>query len=206
LTTEFILVRHGETIWNAEARMQGQQDSPLTARGVAQAKAVGQRLRHETFDGIYSSDLKRVVDTAQPLADLLGHAIALEPRLRERHYGIFEGLTYGDMERQHNGIYQQYRAQRYEPDFVIPEAETIRQLVERGMAIMHELAQRHAGERIAIFSHGGTLAAVLRAMLGVPIGGKHAFRLANGSISTVAWDEEEWQVLTLGDITHLQGI
>lgn len=186
--------------------MQGQQDSPLTEAGIAQAAAVGRRLGNEQFDYIYSSDLKRVVDTAQPLADLLGHDIRLEPRLRERDYGIFEGLTYGDMERQHNELYQRYRAQRYEPDFVIPAAETIRQLVGRSMAIMHELAERHEGERVAIFSHGGTLSAVLRAMLGVPLSGKHAFRLANGSISTVTWAGDDWQVATLGEVSHLSGI
>ncbi len=206
MTTEFLLIRHGETIWNAEARMQGQQDSPLTARGRAQALAVADRLGREHFDGIYASDLQRVIDTAQPLADATGHAIRLEPQLRERHYGIFEGLTYADMAQQHSDLYERYRAARYDPDFVIPEAETIRQLVGRGMAIFDAFAERHAGERVAIFSHGGTLAAVLRTVLGVPLDGKHGFRMANGSISTIGYEEGEWRVLTLGEVTHLSGI
>lgn len=202
--TEFYLVRHGETHWNAQSRMQGQQDSPLTEQGIAQAQAVSKRLRHIDFDHIYSSDLQRVVDTARPLVDVTGHDLLIEPRLRERHYGIFEGLTYADIEREHTELYEAYRAQRNEPDFVIPKAETIRQLIERGMTIFHDLAERHQGERVAVFSHGGTLAAVLRTMLGVPIGGKQAFRLANGSISTVAWEADEWQILTLGEVTHLE--
>lgn len=206
MSTEFVLVRHGETIWNAQARMQGQQDSPLTARGIAQAQAVGDYLQNEMFDQIYSSDLQRVIDTAEPLAMHLSHELRLEPRLRERHYGIFEGLTYADMERQHNAFYQQYRTQRYEPDFVIPQAETIRQLVARTMTILQELAESHVGQRIAIFSHGGTLSAALRTILGVPMGGKHAFRLRNGSISRVAWLEDEWHVLSLGETAHLRNI
>lgn len=186
--------------------MQGQQDSPLTARGKAQAQAVGQRLRDEHFDHLYSSDLQRVIDTAQPLADLANHEVRLEPRIRERHYGIFEGLTYADMERDHNVLYQAYRTQRYAADFVIPEAETVRQLVERGVAIFGELAMRHPNERLAVFSHGGTLGAMLRHALGLPPDGKHAFRLANGSISTIAWEDDEWRVNTLGEASHLRGL
>lgn len=206
LTTQFILVRHGETIWNAEGRMQGQQDSPLTERGIAQARAVAQYLRHAAIDHIYSSDAKRVVDTAQPLADHLAREIKLEPRLRERHYGVFEGLTYADMAEQHGALYQAYRAQRYEPDFAIPKAETIRQLSARGVAIFQSLAERHPGERLVVFSHGGTLSAVLRAVLGVPLGGKHAFRLVNGSISTIAWEDSQWRLFTLGEVAHLRHI
>ncbi len=186
--------------------MQGQQDSPLTARGRAQALAVADRLGRMHFDCIYSSDLQRVIDTAQPLADCTGHAITLEPQLRERHYGIFEGLTYADMAQQHNDLYERYRGARYDPDFVIPEAETIRQLVGRGMAIFNAFAERHVEERVAIFSHGGTLAAVLRTVLGVPLDGKHGFRMANGSISTIVYEHGEWSVLTLGEVTHLSGI
>lgn len=206
MTTEFLLIRHGETIWNAEARLQGQQDSPLTQRGKAQAQAVADRLHQEHFDRIYASDAKRVVDTAQPLAAHTEQEILLEPRLRERRYGIFEGLTYGEIAQKHPELYESYRTQRYAADFVIPEAETIRHLVERGVAIFQVLADRHPGERLVIFSHGGTLAAVLRAMLGVPLAGKHAFRLANGSISTLVWEAAEWRVMTLGEVSHLRHI
>ncbi|MEZ4673866.1 MAG: histidine phosphatase family protein [Caldilineaceae bacterium] len=206
LTTEFILVRHGETIWNAEARMQGQQDSPLTARGKAQAQAVARRLADVPFDHIYASDLQRVVDTAEPLAVCTNRQIIIEPQLRERHYGVFEGLTYADMERKHGELYQRYQTERYDADFIIPEAETIRQLVERGVAIFQSLAERHQSERIVVFSHGGTLSAVLRSVLGVPLGGKHGFRLENGSISMIAYSDHDWRVVTLGEVNHLQGI
>lgn len=184
--------------------MQGQQDSPLTELGKAQARAVAERLCNEHFDRIYSSDLQRVVDTAQPLADCTGHEIILEPELRERRYGIFEGLSYADMQQQYNDLYRRYLAERHDADFAIPEAETLRQLDARGVAIFQVLAERHPGERIVVFSHGGTLAAVLRSVLGVPLGGKHGFRMANGSISTVICENNEWQVVTLGEISHLR--
>jgi len=206
LTTEFLLIRHGETVWNAEARMQGQQDSPLTARGRAQAQAVAAHLRNVPLDRIYASDAPRVVSTAQPLVDLTDHELILEPRLRERRYGIFEGLTYPEIEARHNTLYRAYREQRYAADFEIPGAETIRQLVARGIGIFQKLAEDHPGERLAIFSHGGTLAAILRTVLGVPLDGKHAFRLGNGTISTISWDGEEWRLASLGECTHLQEI
>lgn len=186
--------------------MQGQQDSPLTELGKAQAQAVAERLCDEAFDHIYSSDLQRVVDTAQPLAERTGHAIVLEPELRERRYGIFEGLNYADIEQQHSELYQRYLVERHDADFVIPEAETLRQLDARGVAIFQRLADRHPNERIVVFSHGGTLAAVLRSVLGVPVGGKHGFRMANGSISTIIYDKSGWRVITLGEVSHLSHV
>ncbi|MEZ4706218.1 MAG: histidine phosphatase family protein [Caldilineaceae bacterium] len=201
--TELILIRHGETYWNADRRMQGQQDSPLTARGRAQAQAVADRLRHETIHHIYASDLQRVLDTARPLADHTGYDIQVETQLRERAYGIFEGLTFADAEREHPEVFAEYSVDRYAPDFAIPGAETVRQLSQRGQAILQVLAERHPGERVAVFSHGGLLAAILRHTLGVPLGVRHSFSLANGSLSRIEHAASKWQVVTLGDVCHL---
>ncbi|MEZ4657541.1 MAG: histidine phosphatase family protein [Caldilineaceae bacterium] len=201
--TELILIRHGETHWNTDHRMQGQQDSPLTARGRAQAQAVAERLRHTTFHHIYASDLQRVLDTAQPLAHYTGHEIRVERQLRERAYGVFEGLTFADAEREHPEVFAEYSNDRYAPDFEIPGAETVRQLSERGQAILQALVERHPGERVVIFSHGGLLAAILRHTLGVPLGVRHSFSLANGSLSLIEHAASEWRVVTLGDVCHL---
>src|SRR5882762_1657252 len=88
------LVRHGETAWNAEGRVQGQLDVPLSETGLEQARAVARVLSKETFSAIYSSDLTRARQTAQPIADLLKQEIFLKESLRERHYGAFQGMTY----------------------------------------------------------------------------------------------------------------
>lgn len=204
--TEFILVRHGETIWNATGRIQGQGDSPLTARGIAQARAVAQRLQHEPFTTLYASHLKRVIETARYLAAMTGHAITIDERLQERAYGIFEGLTYEEAQSQHSEVYAAYQEQRYTADYALPGAESLRRLSERGQAVLQELAQKHPGERLVIVSHGAFLGAVLRAFLGVPIGGKHGFRLANGSISEVVFADGDWRVTTLGEIYHLRDL
>ena len=95
--TELILVRHGETLWNRERRMQGQTDTPLSAIGRAQAQAVGQRLARHPFVALYSSDLTRAWDTAAAIARASGREVRREPALRERTFGVFEGLTYEEM-------------------------------------------------------------------------------------------------------------
>ena len=201
--TKLFLIRHGETYWNAEQRMQGQKDSLLTERGQAQAQAVAERLRHASIQHIYASDLQRVLDTAQPLAHYTGHAIQVETHLRERAYGIFEGLTFADDERKHPHVFAEYSVDRYAPDFEIPGAETVRQLSERGQAILQVLAKRHPGKRVAVFSHGGLLGAILRYTLGVPLGVRHSFSLANGSLSIIEQAPAGWRVVTLGDVCHL---
>jgi len=91
--TQLILIRHGETLWNTERRMQGQLDSPLTERGLWQAQQLGLRLKDEPFTTLYSSDLPRAARTAEQIAIVTGHDILTDERLRERHFGVFEGLT-----------------------------------------------------------------------------------------------------------------
>ncbi|MEZ4863721.1 MAG: histidine phosphatase family protein [Caldilineaceae bacterium] len=205
LKTEMILVRHGETIWNAEGRVQGQGDSPLTARGIAQAKSVGKRLQHEHFTTLYASHLGRVVDTARYIADFTGHAITIDERLQERAYGIFEGLTHAEASAKHPATYQEYKI-NFSPDFAVPAAESSRQLLARGQAVFQDLAQRHPGERLVVVSHGSFLRFVLCDILGVPLGAKQSFRLANGSLSEIAYEDGEWSVTTLGEVYHLREI
>lgn len=204
--TALILVRHGETVWNATGRIQGQGDSPLTERGIAQAQAVARRLQHESFTTLYASHLNRVIETARYIAAITGHAITIDERLQERAYGIFEGLTYEEAQSQHSEIFATYQIHRYAADYTLPGAESLRGLAERGQAVLQELVQKHPGERLVIVSHGAFLGAVLRDFLGVPIGGKHGFRLANGSISEVVFADGDWRVTTLGEVYHLRDL
>lgn len=205
MRTELILVRHGETKWNAEGRIQGKGDSPLTEKGILQAKAVGVRLQHEGFTALYASHLGRVLETAQHIADVTGHPIQIDERLQERSYGIFEGLTQAEASVHHGAIYQDYKT-NFSPDFAVPEAESMRQLLVRGQTVFQELAQRHAGERIAVVSHGSFLRSVLADMLGVPLGSQVGFRLANASLSEIAWEAGEWSVITLGEVYYLRAL
>ena len=116
--TTLIVVRHGQTAWNRDMRFQGHGDSPLTELGRAEARAVGQRLGHTPFDELLSSDLGRAQETARIIARYTGHTVRLEARLRERHYGVLEGLNAGEILQKHPEVYQQLLTE--DPDYQIP--------------------------------------------------------------------------------------
>src|ERR1044071_2137793 len=130
--TQVIIVRHGETEWNLKLIRQGHLDSPLTPRGVAQAKALAERLLSERFSKLYSSDLGRAVQTAQTIADLTGHEIITDPRLRERHLGIFQGLSGDEIRASFPHEYHLHRT--LGPTYVIPGGESVEQQVARNIA------------------------------------------------------------------------
>ena len=203
--TEFILVRHGETQWNAEGRIQGQGDSSLTERGIAQAQAVGQRLQNEQFTNLYGSHLGRVLETARYIAAITGHDLTIDERLQERAYGIFEGLTHSEAGIKHAMVLEEYQ-NTLSPDFAIPQGESWRQLSLRGQAVLQELAQRHPGERLVVVSHGSFLRALLSHILGIPLDKRPGFRLANGSLSEIVFENGEWSVTTLGEVYYLRDL
>ena len=161
---QIIIVRHGQTEWNIRGIRQGNLDSPLTGRGMAQAKALAQRVAREKFTALYSSDLGRAVQTAQEIAYVTGHAIVTDARLRERHLGIFQGLNAEEI----NANYlTERRAMRSQgPGYVIPGGESMVQQVERNMACLNELAARHEGEQIVVVTHGGVVSGFFRHTLG----------------------------------------
>ncbi|MCC6457122.1 MAG: histidine phosphatase family protein [Caldilineaceae bacterium] len=206
MQTEFILIRHGETIWNVEGRFQGQQDSPLTPLGIAQAEAAAVHVCTYTPTALYSSDLTRTLQTAQPIALATGLTTIHEPALRERNLGIFEGLTHAEAEMRHGAEYMRFAAR--EPEYVLPAGESLAQLSQRGMGILATLAQRHPGERVAIVSHGALLTAILRHIQGIELHLPSPFTIHNGSISRVHYHDTPgaWSLITLGEVLHLDHI
>ncbi len=150
--TEILFVRHGETDWNVERRVQGHTDRPLTANGLAQARSLAESLRDERIDAVYASDLSRARETARAVADEHGLAVEELPALREKHFGTWEGLL--DTE-----IRARFPAASTGP---WGDAETSEEVSERILAALHEIARRHPGGRVLVVSHGGPLRAVLR--------------------------------------------
>jgi probable phosphoglycerate mutase len=201
--TEFLLVRHGETVWNSQARLQGQQDSLLTDLGLAQAQAIANRLRSEAFTALYASDLIRAYRTAEHIAQLTGQAVTVDPRLREQAYGIFEGLTEAECAAQHPEAYQ---TSRTSADFVIPGGESRALLRQRAIAVFADLANRHPHERVVVVSHGGLLSAFLRYLLDLAPLEPTPYRLHNASLSQVCFDRatQRWHALHIGDTAHLE--
>jgi len=174
----FIVVRHGETRWNVEERIQGQGDSPLTARGIAQAEAIGARLARERFDALVASDLGRAMDTARRIGARCGLEVRPDARLRERSFGEGEGLDYTEIDRTWPEVFSRERATT-NPDLVIPGGESRRQFHDRIRAAFEALAREHAGKRVAVITHGGVLATLYRIVHGIPVAHAHRVTITN---------------------------
>lgn len=202
--TRFILVRHGQTVWNVEARIQGHRDSALTETGVRQAHAIAERLVSERFDALVASDLGRAQDTARAIADRTGHDVVTDPRLRERNYGAAEGLTYGELDVQFPDVFSKVRP--VDPDFEVPGGETRRQFHDRVKGAFEALAREQAGRRVAVVCHGGVLAMLYRIIHGLGIEAPHPIPIVNASYNGLAFANGAWTVEAWGDTAHLGAV
>ena len=200
--TRVILIRHGETTWNLEGRYQGHLDSPLTPTGFAQARALSNRLAGVKFAALYSSDLDRARQTAACIAESSSHEVHTDTRLRERHLGIFQNLRKAELKQKFPDEYRLFKSGG--PDYVIPQGESGRQSAERSNACLEELARRHSDETIVVVTHGGTLSALLRRALGIPLEAPRRFEQFNGSWNVFRFDDGRWFLDTWGDVSHLQ--
>ncbi|HLT28030.1 MAG TPA: histidine phosphatase family protein [Zeimonas sp.] len=195
-------MRHGVTAWNRERRFQGQLDTPLDEQGLEQARRTGRRLAAWPLAAVYTSDLLRARQTAEAIAAPHGLALRIEPRLRERHYGRFEGRTYAEIERIDADAYRRWRAR--EPDFELPGGgETLRGLYGRVEAALLELSRRHRGETIAVVTHGGVLDCAFRVATGLAIDAPRTHELLNASLNRIVWHGEAFTLLEWADAAHL---
>ena len=203
--TEIFLIRHGETAWNAERRLQGHLDIPLNKEGERQAAALAQALAGETVDMIISSDLSRAASTARAVAEIHDLPLHTDASLRERCFGAFEGLLYDELEAHFPQAYAQWQAR--DPHARYPDgerrAETFAEFAQRAVDAVSRIAEMHRGKRIVVVSHGGVLDAVYRAAHGMDITAPRTFDVLNASINHVRWDGERLEVLRWSDKAHL---
>ncbi|WP_293774699.1 2,3-diphosphoglycerate-dependent phosphoglycerate mutase GpmB [uncultured Pantoea sp.] len=200
------LVRHGETVWNAERRIQGQSDSPLTEKGEQQARQVGERVKQLGITHVIASDLGRTRRTAEIIADACGCAVTLDARLRELNMGVLEkrpldGLTAEE---------EQWRATLVNgtEGGRIPQGESMTEMATRMHAALNACLDLPAGSRPLLVSHGMALGSLVSTILGLPAYAERRLRLRNCSLSRVdyqqsAWLAEGWIVETAGDVSHL---
>ena len=201
-TTRIILIRHGETDWNADTRIQGHTDIPLNARGHWQARRAGQALADQGLDAVYASDLQRAHATAQAVADACGHSVTIERGLRERAFGNFEGRTFVEIERDLPEDALRWR--RRDPDFGPPGGETLQAFYDRCVHTVHDLAQRHPGQAVAMVAHGGVLDCLYRAATGQALQAPRTWEIRNAGINRLL---RAGPVLTLvgwADVAHLE--
>jgi len=202
MTTRLCIVRHGETAWNAEHRVQGQLDIPLNEIGLRQAQAVGGALKDERFDAIYSSDLVRARQTAYPISNLLSLEILPEKDLRERHYGIFERLTYAEVKVRYPEDYARFEAR--DPDYAFRTGESLTDFSARSIAAVSKLVKRHEGESILVFTHGGVLDKLYRFITGLPISAQRNFGIPNAGLNRIELTLSGWQIRSWADVAHLE--
>jgi probable phosphoglycerate mutase len=197
-----ILIRHGETEWNREGRIQGYHaDSPLTDNGRAQARQLAARMAGEGPFSLHSSDSGRARQTATPMAAALGLDIAYDAALRERDYGVFEGRTYGELEREHPEAYRKFRSR--DPAYAPPGGESGVQFRDRIMAALERVAVASRGGRAVVVTHGGVLGVAYRHIVGTPPDSKRDYVLHNASINRIVCSGGRWSLESWGDVAHL---
>lgn len=201
--TRLVIVRHGETAWNAEHRVQGQLDVPLNDTGRRQAQAVASVLRKEQYAAIYSSDLGRARQTAAPTAAALGMEVRLDAGLRERHYGIFETHTYAEVQVMFPEAYARFDAR--DPDFDFSTGESLKDFYRRAVDSITAIAARHPGEDVLVFTHGGVLDKLYRYITGLSISAPRDFGIPNCGINRIGAAPGGWQILAWAEKGHLKG-
>ena len=197
-----ILIRHGETLWNQEHRMQGHADSPLTPVGVTQARQLASRLAQIQFAALYSSDLGRALETARSVAQATGHEVVVDARLRERNFGVFEGLTGAEMHERYPEVFTQFKTR--DPGFAVPGGESALEFRDRALGCLQEIAQRHLGEIAVVVTHGLVLDMVYRSAYRIALDEKRDFELVNAGINRCRFNRDVWQVDVWGDGSHLE--
>ncbi len=202
MPTRICLVRHGETDWNAEKRLQGQIDIDLNAVGESQAAAVRPGLVHHRFTAAYSSDLSRAWRTAQIATHGLGLAVSPAPTLRERHYGDYQGLTTDEAVHRHPEMHRQHAARSLHYDY--GSGESLADFAQRVMDSLAELAARHRGESILVFTHGGVLDVVYRAAVGRDLEAPRDFPIPNAALNWLEHRDGHWQLISWADRAHLE--
>jgi probable phosphoglycerate mutase len=200
--TRIIAVRHGETAWNVDARIQGQTDIGLNDTGRWQARRVGEALASETITAVYSSDLGRAHQTAQEIAEAAGIPVVADTGLRERSFGMFEGKTFDEIHQTWPDHAHNWRKRI--PDWQPPEGgESLLELRERVTRTMHELAARHPGEQIVVVAHGGVLDTLYRIATGQEVNSPRTWELPNGAINRLLWTPDGFTLVGWSDTQHL---
>jgi probable phosphoglycerate mutase len=204
--TRLCLIRHGETTWNTEKRLQGHIDIPLNKRGENQARQMAQALKDGkfTFDVLYTSDLKRALDTAAAIVQLFGVVAQVDSNLRERHFGALQGLSLNEAPLLRPDIWQTHITR--DLDHELEGGESIRQFSLRAQEFLNRIKERHPGKTILMVSHGGMLEMMYRIANNKSLSTERVASVPNASINwlshrqNIGWAVEQW-----ADTRHLVG-
>lgn len=201
--TRIIAIRHGETLWNVDTRIQGHRDIPLNDRGRWQAAQVARALAGEPIAAVYASDLLRAHATGTAIAEAAGAPLHAEPDLRERSFGELEGRTFAEIEA---ALPEQARRWRQrDPHFAPEGGESLTLLRARIAEVTARLAARHLGEQIVLVAHGGVLDVLYRLATGQELQAPRTWLLQNAALNRLLWTPEALTLVGWGDTGHLDG-
>ena len=201
-----LIARHGETLFNVEGRWQGQSDSPLTERGLAQARELGRALSAEAIAAVYSSDLGRAMQTAHEVATLHGLTVRPEVRLREIDTGGFTRKNWAEIDAEYPG--QREIWSKTPASLRMPAGETLLEAQTRALAFIAETMPRRADQTIVIISHGGIGQAILANAMGRTVDDLWLTEYVdNCQISRLEWTPDDGlKLVELSDVRHLEEV
>lgn len=200
--TRICIIRHGETDWNVDRRIQGHVDIPLNAIGQAQAAAAAGGLAGQVFAAAYSSDLERAWRTAETATRALDLLVRAERGLRERHYGILQGLTSAEILARSPRVHARYAARDVDYDF--ETGEGLASFADRVVATIEHLARRHPGQSVLLVSHGGVLDICYRRATGRDLSAPRDFSIPNAALNWFEIGPSGWRLLAWADRRHLE--
>ena len=205
-TTRFCLVRHGETDWNAERRLQGHTDIELNARGIAQAKQMADALKkiNLVFDILYTSDLQRAANTAKAIEDVYKTSSITSVTLRERHLGALQGLRTDEAPNLEPKLWQSHLSRNVHEN--LRNGESIQQFADRIYLALEQIRKQHLGKTILIVSHGGALDMMYRIASNQTLDSEKAVTVPNASLNWISHDGVEWKVDDWADTSHLEDL
>lgn len=199
--TRIIAIRHGETAWNVDSRLQGHLDIPLNDVGLWQARQAALALADEPIDAIYSSDLQRAWVTARAIAETTQAPLTAHQGLRERSFGVLQGHTFEELEAKEPE--QAYRWRKRDPAFSPEGGESLIALRERITTTTYALAAQHVGGQIVLVAHGGVLDVLYRAATRQDIQAPRTWQLGNAAINRLLWTPDGLSLVGWADTQHL---
>ncbi|HEY3587199.1 MAG TPA: histidine phosphatase family protein, partial [Myxococcaceae bacterium] len=197
-----VLVRHGESTWNRDNRVQGQLDPPLSEEGHRQAGLLARRLARRSYEALYASDLARAIETAAPIASAIGLPIQPDTQLREIFLGEWEGLRADEISSRYPSEWAAWSA---EPSWdVVPGGEGAAPFQVRVEGALDSILDRHPQGNVLVVTHGGVIQVALHRVVGRPSHGLFPFRISNTSISVIERREGRLVIGRVNDIAHLE--
>ena len=204
--TRFCLVRHGETDWNAERRLQGHTDIDLNARGLAQAEQMARAIKkiNLAFDVLYTSDLQRAAKTAKAIEQLFSTFAITNAGLRERHLGALQGLTTDEAPQLEPDLWKSHLSRNVTEE--LRGGESIQQFADRISTALEKIREQYLGKTVLLVSHGGALDMMYRIASNQPLDAAKAVAVPNASLNWISHDGQSWKIDGWADTSHLENL